>query len=340
MADSSYERIPSGAGDFIELDSGIWNIADFASGHNKRTVIVNATHPLNIIVDCLGWQGDSLVDLGRFSRSHPPEEWDGRLLTAGPDEGSFSVTYRIEPTELAYGSGGSGGAGAWPLVDPRIPAPNNLRRTTEWDNCTREPGDYIDCATESGPGFAWDYTVFPGAPRPPLFYQVYQRLESESVPSVYIDNIGSWMNAPLEVTGQHTYYSVSAVVGYDPFTHEAIQSPFSEELDIPALTGTLKITLVDMWPYGHNVKGYGWLSFNGHVITWNDHCDPGLFRGCLTSGPSYTVIHETTVYRWEDMFLKQGDEWLTHNNVILIPISEGEPLRMNSSIMGSFFLIG
>jgi hypothetical protein len=338
LADSSFERIPNGAEEFIMMDSGAWNIADFASGHNKRTIIANGARPLNITVDCLGWQGDTLADLGRFTRSHPPEEWDGRWLTAGPADGSFNVTYRIEPTEVAYGAGGSGDAGAWPLIDPRVPAPYNLHRTPEWSNCTREPGDYIDCSIVDEPGFAWDYTVFEGAPRPPLFYRVYRRFESESAPSVYMDFIGNWMNVPLAVTGQRTFYSVSAVVGYDPATHEEILSPFSEELEIAPLTGTLKITLVDMWPYGSDVKAYGWLSFNGQGVTWNDHCDPGFGGGCLTSGPSYTVVHETTVYRWEDMVLNQGDGFRGDNNVILLPISEGEPLRMNLQFWDHFSL--
>jgi len=337
LAGSSFERIPHGTGEFIEMDSGAWNIADFASGRNKRTIVANGSRPLNIIVECLGWQGDILVNLGRFTRSHPPEEWDGRLLTASPDEGSFSVTYRIEPTEEAFGHGG-GDEGAWPLIDPRIPAPYNLRGTSEWTSCSLPPGMSIAvCSPVNEPSLAWDYTIFEGAPRPPLFFRVYKRLESESVPRAYFDTILAEKSAPLDDTGQRTFYSVSAVVGYDPVTHEEIQSPFSEELDILPLTGTLKITLVDMWPYGNDGDAYGWFSFNGHLIRWNDHCDSGLGRGCATFGPSYTVIHDVTVYRWEDMSLNQGDGWRGDNNVILIPISLGEPLRMGLQFWEHFW---
>ena len=77
----------------------------YASGDNKRTLMLDGITPLQIVADCLGRQGDTLIDLGRFTRSHPPAEWDGRLLTAGPDSGAFSVTYRIQftPPDLSGG---------------------------------------------------------------------------------------------------------------------------------------------------------------------------------------------------------------------------------------------
>jgi len=328
LVGSSFERIPHGASEFIQMDSGAWNIADYASGRNKRAIITNGSRPLEIIVECLGWQGGTLVNLGRFTRSHPPEEWDGRLLTAGPADGSFSVTYRIEPTEEVYGHGGGGDDGAWPLIDPRIPAPYDLLKTASWSSCTRSAEDFITCATVDEPGLTWEYTVFEGAPRPPLFYRVYKRLESESVPRVYFDTIGIRKSASLDNSGERAFYSVSAVVGRDPLTGEEIQSPFSEELEVPPLTGTLRITLVNVWSVitDDDMEAYGWLWFNGQRVTWNDHCDCGL-SGYLAGAPSYTTI-EVGRYNWADMFLNQGDGWRRRNNVILLPITDGEPLRM------------
>lgn len=328
LAGSPFERIPHGASEFIQMDSGAWNIADYASGRNKRAIIANGSRPLNIIVECLGWQGDTLVNLGRFTRSHPPEEWDGRLLTAGPDDGSFSVTYRIEPTEEAYGHGG-GGDGAWPLIDPHIPAPFDLRRDPQWVSCSRSVEDLITCAWVDEPGLAWEYTVFEGTPRPPLFYRVYKRLEGESAPRVYFDTIGSdWRRAPLDDTGQRVFYSVSAVVGTDPVTGEEIQSPFSEELEVPPLTGTgmLEITLVDLMSYYAPYNAYGSLAFNGVLVIWNLGPCPG---DTLCGGaPAFTTLRVRTANNWADMYLSVNrGSWGRSHNVFQVPIHSGEALR-------------
>ena len=88
LADSPFERIPHGAGSFITLDGADWNIAEHFSGSNKRPAYVYGD-ALNIIVECLGWQGGELINLGRFSASHPRDEWDGRLLNATSDTGGF-----------------------------------------------------------------------------------------------------------------------------------------------------------------------------------------------------------------------------------------------------------
>ena len=84
LAGSPFERIPHGASEFITLEGGTWNIAAYASGDNKRTLMLDGTTPLEIVADCLGRQGDTLIDLGRFTRSHPPAEWDGRHADRRP----------------------------------------------------------------------------------------------------------------------------------------------------------------------------------------------------------------------------------------------------------------
>jgi hypothetical protein len=262
LAGSPYERIPPGASEFITNVAGAWNIADYAGGENKRMLYVDGTSPVEIMAECLGWQGDTLINLGRFSSSHPPEEWDGRLLTAGPEGG-----------------------------------------------------------------------------RPVLYYKIYTRYEWESMPYFRYHTVVSEKSAPLDSLEVSLYYSVSAVVGFDPATHEEIESPPSEELQVARINRTLRITLVDMWTYGFDGDAYGWISFNGKRIIWNDHWDPGLFGGgSLSSAPSFTTLHETTVYRWEDMFLNQGSGFGRGNNVVLIPITEAEPLRMGLQLWDHYSL--
>jgi hypothetical protein len=340
LADAPFERVPTGASNFITHPGGTWNIAEYFSGENKRTVMVDAAGPLNITVECLAWRGEELVNLGRFTASHPPAEWDGRELRGQPADGAFLVSYRID---YSFHAADTAGAAAWPIVDPAFPAPFNLHQTDSWSECTRTADDLTTCASTDEPGLGWDYTPRPGEARP-LRYQVYRRYEGGSVPVLYHTTTSPSTTAPLatrdcDVT---TYYTVSAVVMLDPVTGEDVQSPMSEEFVIPPHCAALEITLNTLWVYAVDdafnpcgggplddcfYEAYGWLTFNGHRITWNQHCDPPPGGGCLIGGtPSYTEVGQTTNHNWSDFTLNHGDGWRRGNNIIRIPIRDGEPL--------------
>lgn len=321
LAGSAFERIPQGASDFITMESGTWNIADYASGVNKRTLWIDGTRPLEIIAECLGRQGDTLINMGRFTRSHPPEEWDGRLLTAGPIDGAFSVTYRIQPSPPDGSSGYGGGAG-----DPTVPVPFNLRITDTWVGCWPAGRGSIHCENVDEPGVAWDYVVDPAAPRRPLYFKVYMLAGGTDSHILSYTTLDGWhMNAPYEDCGS---YVVSAVVGHDPITGAEIQSSVSEALDLNC--GQLEITLE--WLKVRNIDdgdiGTGDYEANGvigfmnenHLLYWND--------GLSIDYSSYTVIDQDVTYYWADMFLGSAlaDE-APGNNIIRVPIQDGQPLR-------------
>jgi len=340
LADSPYERIPYGTGSFINLESGTWNIAEHFSGVNKREVMASAVDPLNVVLVCLGWRGDELIHLGRFARSHPPEEWDGRSLVAGPDSGAFTVTYRIN---FSFHAADEGGHAAWPLIDPRVPAPFNLRTAEDTSDCRlppdrREPGDPCQRTV-----LEWDYTPLEGAPGLPTSYKVYRRSPGGIVPILYHTSVAATRSAPLATDDCHetVFYSVSAVVGNDPVTGEEIQSLLSDELEVPATCASLEITLESLWVYevsdgdgcfhftdcAADYEAYGWFDFNGHRIIWNYHCDPGFFEGCTYVGPSETVVTQATRHFFSNASLNTGDGWRRNNNIIHIPIRDGEPLN-------------
>lgn len=328
LADSPFERVPAGASNFITHPGGAWNIAEYFTGENRRTVMVDAAGPLNITVECLAWRGDELVNLGRFTRSHPPVEWDGRELRGEPDGGAYMVSYRID---YSFHAADESGHAAWPIVDPAYPAPFNLHQVSSWTECTRSADDLLVCGDTAGPALAWDYAPPAGRPRP-LRYQVYRRFEGGTVPVLYHTATSPSRSAPLAAAdcAVPTYYSVSAVVMLDPETAEDVQSPMSEELLVPASCGSLEITLTELYVYGagdpgHDYEAYGTLWFNGTPVIWNSHCDGG---DCLTSGPSYTSVHEATVYSWADMFLSiDRGRFSRSNNVLRVPIHDGETLR-------------
>jgi hypothetical protein len=156
-------------------------------------VFVPGAGPLDIVVECLGWNGEILSRLGRFSRSHPPDEWDGRELTGRPGSGAFTITYKIFHTYVSEDEGTLLPAddslaiiqGEWPLVHPDLPVPFNLRETDEWVYCfTSWARGGSTCSIEGAPGFAWDYpptpdmTVLEG-------FRVYRRAAGESVPQYF-----------------------------------------------------------------------------------------------------------------------------------------------------------
>jgi hypothetical protein len=330
LGDSPFERVPHSAGSFMTLEAGAWNIAEHFSGSNKRSVVVHGDGPLNIVVECLGWQGAELINLGRFTRAHPPPDWDGRTLSATSESGGFTVTYRINYGYETIDEGT--GRTAWPLVDGSLPVPYNLRPAAQWLDCRRMADGIIPCGLTVAPSLTWDYTVSAAAPRPAIAYNVYRRLDGEEVPTLYHTAISPSRSAPLAAIdcALTAYYSVGAVVGNDPLTGEEIQSPPSSELEVPPSCASLEITLTELYVYGaydpdHDYEAYGTLWFNGTPVIWNAHCDGG---GCLTSGPSYTSVHEATVYSWADMFLSIGHgRYARSNNVLRVPIHDGETLR-------------
>jgi hypothetical protein len=335
LADVPFERIPHGALSFITVEAGVSNIAEHFSGVNKRPVYVYADN-LNIIVECLGWQGEELINLGRFSASHPREEWDGRLLNATSDTGGFSVVYRINEGYETIDD--PSGRTEWPLVDHTVAVPYNLRAIDGWRDCERVGEGAFTCADVAEAGLAWDYRSRPD--RPASAFKVYFRREGDDVPRHYHTAIPESHTAPLApgTCGTTTIYTVSAVVGTDPFTGESIESAPSIAFRLTAPCPALEITLRTVgaiWevndgfegsPYHEEYETYGWFSFNGAPIRWNNHpCDATFFSGCTYTSPYYSLIGQTD-YDMSRYMLNTGDGWRRGNNVIRIPIADGQAL--------------
>jgi len=340
---SPFERVPHGSS-FIELESGSWNIAEHFSGSNKRTIRINRVTPLEIQAECLGWQGGTLVNLGRFSRSHPPEEWDGRLLTASPPGSSFNVTYRINPVEPEEYE-----TGYWPYTDASIPPPFNLHTKEYYARCTGEPpssdGILRLCNMVDQPGIAWDFNL-PGGNPESLYFRIYVRRADEATPRHYYtqpENIPAPQILVEECGSSPVFYSVEAVVGSDPLSGEEITSPLSEELEVPpSCPGQLEITLealhvyeaadgdpgtdVCFWDCGSTIEAYGWIQVGSKRIRWNSHCDPSPGRNCITGGASFTSLPQGSIVNWSNEYLYTGSGGGRNHNVFRIPIPEDRDL--------------
>ncbi len=123
-----YDRIPEGDAT-IRPVGGAYDIRDHFAGDNARTIIWVSDAPLPFNGECWGVRGVTVDFLGRFSKQHPPEEWDGRELTLnasgvsgqpGGGVAGFRLTYRIYRRDLLPAGQN------WLLTDAEIPAPFNL----------------------------------------------------------------------------------------------------------------------------------------------------------------------------------------------------------------------
>ena len=343
LAGSPFERVLGSHSSFLELEgAGFWNIAEHFSGDNKRTILNVDMIPVDIVVECLGWGGGNLINLGRFHNSHPAEEWDGRPLRGSPPDGSYTVTYHIQ---YAREVEDEAGRREFRLVDMSYPSPFDLRAIDYWQRCNDPLGSGVVCDTVDEPGLEWDYPLEAG--RIPEFFRVYLRRDGEEVPRLYFESFRGFMFAPQSTDcNTPAFYSVSAVVGMDSATGELIESFPSAELEVPVSCAEVEITLTSLWPYtaqdhiSCNVfqcvywtQAYGWLQFNGQRIRWNINCDGINLRGGNCSRIPHTTSiqeHTTRVY-WENEYLNTGAGWAQNNNVFRIPVQDGLGLRVKFS---------
>ncbi|MFQ5409913.1 MAG: hypothetical protein ACE5FI_16010, partial [Anaerolineales bacterium] len=333
LDESPYERVPRSSGAFITLEAGVWNIAEHLGGSNSRELLV-AGGPLEVAVECLGWRGDTLESLGSFSRSHPSEEWDGRRIDSGPDDGRFKIGYRIMPG----GRGGGGGEGEgeerpwWSAFSTDISAPYNLRQTEGYQQCYPEESGRLNiCRHPGDPGIAWDWT--PSLSRSLQYFKVYRRLPLESRPGLYHSAWPPARSAPLSPIGprglftcdERAFYSVSAVV-QDVLFGGTMESPLSEEFEVirdycDDEIAVIEVELISL-AAGNDLddgigdstmEAYGsfdvWIPSEGTLrsFEWNDYPDG------LLGGPSsgYTSIRygrgSGIVYPWENFYLQIED---------------------------------
>lgn len=335
VAGAPFERVPASDDEFIEVESGRWNIADYLSGENSRRLWVDRERDLHVHARCFGRNSGTVVPLGEFSAGIPPDRWDGRLLTFGPDGGAYHVGLRV------YFSGRESGGERARLVDPDIPAPTHLSQVMDWLSCMPWMRRVSQCGHVEGLGVSWDYPVLRfGSPLPEA-YRVFRRAPDASAPEQAFVAWHPAQSAPLilasEGCAEHAYYSVNAISSQrDPVTGQRLESPPSGELEVSDDCVQIEITLEQLHQYevsdgscsvfkcDTTAEGYGRLWIGDREIVWNAHCDSD---GCLGGGsiPGSTKVPEGTTFDWADLYLNSGDGWAQGNNqfTIVIPPDEG-----------------
>jgi hypothetical protein len=124
----AFSRLPDGDTFLALEDNGGWNIRRYAAGLQRYSFAQPPHEPIPVAMECWGWAGQELTDLGSFTASHPREEWDGRDLTGVGS--AFTAVYRIQPF-LNYVIV----ADHVVIVDPDLPAPTNVRWAGSSANC-------------------------------------------------------------------------------------------------------------------------------------------------------------------------------------------------------------
>ncbi|MBI9050439.1 MAG: thrombospondin type 3 repeat-containing protein [Anaerolineaceae bacterium] len=78
------------------IDSHYWDIAAEMAGENSLYLPnVDDEYPLDLQLECLGYNDDDFDVISDISVSHPVEEWDGRDLQAEYNDGGFVINYHI-----------------------------------------------------------------------------------------------------------------------------------------------------------------------------------------------------------------------------------------------------
>ncbi|HET7009175.1 MAG TPA: hypothetical protein VFI11_00245, partial [Anaerolineales bacterium] len=144
FAAREHARLPEDEDAFLSQDEGGWNIEDYAAGPHRAVFTHDLDQPIPVAMECWGWAGAELVNLGSFRNSHPRSDWESVLPVrfTGAGEG-FEAVYSIGPfsgelrpllyeydcpsrqDRMVAPSGGDS------ECDTTIPAPYNVRLATD-----------------------------------------------------------------------------------------------------------------------------------------------------------------------------------------------------------------
>ncbi|HET7010594.1 MAG TPA: LysM domain-containing protein, partial [Anaerolineales bacterium] len=98
FAGREHDRLPEDEDAFLSVDEDGWNIEDYAAGPHRMIFTHDLDQPIPVAMECWGWAGAELVNLGSFRNSHPRSDWESVLPVrfTGAGEG-FEAVYSIGP---------------------------------------------------------------------------------------------------------------------------------------------------------------------------------------------------------------------------------------------------
>jgi hypothetical protein len=129
-------RVPGDQSQFIGVQGGAGNIANWASGSKKFVIPIPADGALDLSGECWGWSGKTLNKLGTFSGRFQSEAWDGSRRQL--DGGGFNIGIAIKLLDTTE----AGTRETYGYEDPSLPVPQNVRedmvRSSSWSTDVRD----------------------------------------------------------------------------------------------------------------------------------------------------------------------------------------------------------
>jgi len=200
----SHVRLPNPADTFFSPTPDGWNIADYAAGNGRLTFVQPADESIPLGIECWGWAGSSLVNLGSFSTVISSDQWRGTLpLTipgkgVGPEGGGFAAVFQLTryfPDFSYYKLGTNCEQPCYHYMRP----PYELRLADSTDECLEHsslPGGNLGDGAVAAPWACLEL--------PPENMMIWEWDETEQVP-----------RADLEGFVLYTYPSLHALSTYD-----------------------------------------------------------------------------------------------------------------------------
>ncbi|MCI0709944.1 MAG: hypothetical protein L0154_07250 [Chloroflexi bacterium] len=128
MGEGQSKRIPGGSGAFMAGGGNYFDLGTIINNEAAPAELLDAGEDdLNFSLQCWGWQGDTLIQIGNLSASVEPVNWMGDALNTVSAEGTFTFSYTVE-YELLEDQSHSGSAppsGSARLSDQLV-APTNV----------------------------------------------------------------------------------------------------------------------------------------------------------------------------------------------------------------------
>ena len=116
------KRVPKDSNQFIAVQGGKGDIANYAAGSMKFVIPIPTNGALDIAGECWGWAGKTLNKLGAFSSKFSSDAWDGKRRAL--EGGGFQIGVVVK----ALGAGDTGDTyTTYGYNDPTIPAPYDLK---------------------------------------------------------------------------------------------------------------------------------------------------------------------------------------------------------------------
>lgn len=291
---SGYARVPSSSRAFIPGYGRYFDISTVLNGDAVPTQILTAgVDNFDISMQCWGWRGDSLLEIGVALESIPSEEWLGQILTL--ETTGFSLDFKlhwfgldtepVNPVLPEIEEGEDYTTAPHPRFNPEIISPRDVTLTA---------GKLI-----------WAYPEEENIGG----FRIYRKnyLIGSTAPTVR-----SWSGDGLRIAdcGDPLDFKVTAFAGGQESLPSApvITTPVPCDVSVTVQFQDINIYALedcDGTVCGGASESYGYFSINGHLTSF----------GRQVQSPQYIGIQSNAVYGFNNLLAPFGGIWQMEVNL-------------------------